>query len=138
MSSSALALILASVLLAQRAAPPTASYAAALSNEQAQTVAVVTGDRMHRQLKIKLVVAQQIAPDRDLQLWAVPKNGAPRSLGLLLLNGGGSENLTLPLPENATPQLAPLLAISLEPKGGSPNPQGPSGPILFKGPWVDL
>ena len=29
-----------------------------------------------------------------------------------------------------------LLAVTLEPKGGSPNPNGPTGPILYKGRWV--
>ena len=29
-----------------------------------------------------------------------------------------------------------LLAVTLEPKGGSPNPNGPTGPILYQGAWV--
>jgi anti-sigma-K factor RskA len=29
-----------------------------------------------------------------------------------------------------------VLAISLEPRGGSPDPNGPTGPVLYKGPWV--
>jgi anti-sigma-K factor RskA len=69
-------------------------------------------------------------------LWAVPKQGNPRSLGLVAVGANGS--LTLPLPANATPQNIPLLAISLEPKGGSTNPNGPSGPILLKGAWVQI
>jgi anti-sigma-K factor RskA len=32
----------------------------------------------------------------------------------------------------------PVLAVSLEPKGGSPNPRAPSGPILYKGGWVRI
>jgi anti-sigma-K factor RskA len=31
-----------------------------------------------------------------------------------------------------------LLAISLEPKGGSPDPNGPTGPVLYKGGWARL
>jgi anti-sigma-K factor RskA len=29
-------------------------------------------------------------------------------------------------------------AVSLEPKGGSLNPDWPSGPMLYKGGWVRL
>jgi anti-sigma-K factor RskA len=32
----------------------------------------------------------------------------------------------------------PLLAVTLEPKGGSQDPKGPTGPILFKGAWVRI
>jgi hypothetical protein len=28
--------------------------------------------------------------------------------------------------------------ISMEPKGGSPNPNGPTGPMLFKGAWLPV
>lgn len=31
----------------------------------------------------------------------------------------------------------PALAISVEPRGGSPNPQGPTGPVVFKGALID-
>ena len=54
------------------------------------------------------------------------------------LTCGGDGSLRLPMPANMTPQTIPLLAISLEPKGGSTNPNGPSGPILFKGAWLQL
>lgn len=134
MTSTALAIILASVLLTTEMNPPTASaaYVATLSDDQAQPIAVVTGDALHRRLIVKLLSNQSIAADKSLELWAVPKTGHPRSLGLLTGNG----SITLQLPENVTPQSTPLLAVSLEPKGGSPNPAGPTGPIIFKGFWV--
>jgi anti-sigma-K factor RskA len=47
-------------------------------------------------------------------------------------------SITLPLPEGTTPESIPLLAVTLEPKGGSPNPNGPSGPIVFKGAWLNI
>jgi anti-sigma-K factor RskA len=40
--------------------------------------------------------------------------------------------------KNATGDDVVMLAVSLEPKGGSPDPTGPTGPILYKGPWVKL
>jgi anti-sigma-K factor RskA len=140
MTSTALAIVLASVLLRSEMNPPAspaiyvATYVATLSDDKAQPIAVVTSDVVHRQLIVKVLAYPGIAADKSLELWAVPKAGYPRSLGLLAVNG----NNTLPLPENVTPQSSPLLAVTLEPKGGSPNPAGPTGPIVFKGPWVQL
>jgi anti-sigma-K factor RskA len=111
---------------------------ATLSNDQAQTVAVVSADANKRQLLVKLIGGQSLTPQQSLQLWAVPKQGNPVSMGVLAMEGAANGQLVLPLPDNVTPQTIPLLAISLEPKGGSRNPNGPSGPILYKGAWVSL
>lgn len=136
MVSTTVALILVSVLLTRLPEPgaPAASYVATLSNDQSQPVIVITGDAKRRQLTVKVVARQDIAPDKSLELWAVPKQGAPRSLGLVAANG----SVTLPLPENATPESIPVLAISLEPKGGSGNPNAPSGPVIYKGAWLQI
>lgn len=135
-ASTALATILVTVLLVRQpeTAMPNTSYVAMLADANAQPVAVITGDMQHRRLTVKVVAQQNIAADKSLELWAIPKQGAPRSLGLVAANG----SITLPLPANATPESIPLLAISLEPKGGSPNPNGPTGPVLFKGAWLQV
>lgn len=138
MASTALATILVAVLVTKQLEPaaPVTSYVAMLADDNAQPIAVVTGDARRRQLTVKVVMQQNIAADKSLELWAVPKpgEGPSRSLGLLADNG----TITLPLPENATPQSIPLLAVTLEPKGGSPNPNGPTGPIVFKGAWMQI
>lgn len=108
-----------------------ASYVATLSDERAQAVALVTGYPSRGELTVRILAPQAVAADRDLELWAVPASGAPRSLGLVARDG----SITLPLPEDANPDHAALLAVSLEPRGGSPG-AGPSGPILFKGAWL--
>jgi anti-sigma-K factor RskA len=66
-----------------------------------------------------------------LQLWAIPGQGKPVSLGVL------SDDAVLRLPA-AEAVLAPTaaLAISLEPKGGVPSEGGPTGPVLFKGALI--
>lgn len=136
MTSTAIAFILISVLLTKQPeqAGMAANYVATLTDDKSQAIAVVTGDVKRHQLVVRILSQQTIAADKSLELWAVPKAGNPRSLGLVADNG----IITLRLPENATPESIPLLAVSLEPKGGSPNPNGPTGPILFKGAWVQI
>lgn len=134
MASTAAAAILATVLLTRPPEPGAAMYVATLVNETAQPAMVVTGDPKRRRLTVKVIAGQAVAADKSLELWAIPKEGAPRSLGLVAEDG----TVTLPLPEHATPQNAPVLAISLEPKGGSPNPNAPTGPVLYQGAWVEI
>jgi len=136
--STTAAIILTTLLLSKQElsvpVTPVTSYIAMLSNDQARPIAVVTGDAQNGQLQVKLLAPQPIAADKSLQLWAVPKDGPPRSLGLLAADG----SVTLVLPDNATPQTVPLLAVTLEPEGGSPDPKGPTGPIVFKGSWLQI
>ena len=72
--------------------------------------------------------------DRTLQLWAISRAGKPRSLGILPDN----RSAELALDARAIGPDVMLLAISLEPKGGSPDPNGPTGPVLYKGAWTRL
>ena len=64
----------------------------------------------------------------------MPKSGNPRSLGLLADKG----SVKLALSSRAIGNDVALLAVTLEPRGGSPDPNGPTGPILYKGNWVRL
>lgn len=111
---------------------PQVQYVAVLSDDQSAASMLVTFDPKGRQLTLQRVGAYREAPDRSLQLWALPPGGAPRSLGVL----GTQHALHLA----ATPselQAVPALAISLEPKGGVPSERGPTGPVLFKGPLIE-
>jgi anti-sigma-K factor RskA len=110
------------------------SDVASLTDEQARPALVVTADRARGVMLVKVVGAAPLTAQQALQLWAVPRAGKPRSLGVL----GAGRELTLPLPAHALGDDVALLAVSLEPKGGSTNPDGPSGPILYKGAWVRL
>lgn len=129
-SSMLAALLLVAVMDERRA--PAVSDIATLTDAQSRTALLVLADRERQRLSVRLVETQPIAPDQVLQLWAVPQQGKPRSLGLL--QGGGQ--LSLPLTRQALGADVALLAVSLEPAGGSPSADGPTGPILYKGGWV--
>lgn len=133
LASSALALLLVAVVLTRTVDAPAISYVATLTDDKTQTALLVTADQRHRTLDVRLVSAAPVPADKSLELWAVPKSGAPRSLGVLAANGG-----RFPLGDKAIGTDVALLAVTLEPKGGSPDPNGPTGPILYKGAWMRL
>nr|WP_315468448.1 anti-sigma factor [uncultured Undibacterium sp.] len=131
------ALILLAVFVIKPLEPSIAPdlYVATLSDEQARPIAVISSDVKHHQILLRFVDKPVLAADKSLELWSISKEGKIRSLGVI---SDTAENnvlrITLPAEVNSdTPQ---LLAISLEPKGGSSNPEKPSGPILFKGNWL--
>jgi anti-sigma-K factor RskA len=132
--STSLAAVLMVVVLSMRAVDvPTISYVATLTDEKAQTALLLTADSRHQALDVRVVTSAPVAANKSLQLWAVPKAGNPRSLGVL-----ADQRTRLKLTRSALNADVMLLAVSLEPKGGSPDPNGPTGPILYKGNWVQL
>jgi len=131
----AAAAVAAALLLAvslQQLRGPTYDLVATLTDPQAQPALLVKADTGKRLLQVHIVGGAQVPPDRSLQLWAIPKKGSPRSLGVLGTEGRG----TFSLAPDAVGDDVVVLAISLEPRGGSPDPNGPTGPVLYKGPWV--
>jgi anti-sigma-K factor RskA len=93
-------------------------------------VLVASADRDGRFLTIKALATIDLAADRALELWALPEKGNPRSLGLIASSGV----VRVALRDGAASTLRdiPALAVSLEPKGGSPTGL-PTGPVLYSG-----
>ena len=109
-------------------------YVAVLTDAQGQTRGpeiLVTFDTQRQRLTLQRVGGYQEASDKSLQLWALPPDGKPRSLGVL----GDDKLLQLAASPDAVQQV-PALAISLEPKGGVPSERGPTGPVLFSGSLI--
>ena len=132
--STGLAAMLMVIVLTNRPVDtPNIAYVATLTDDKAQTAMLLTADEQHRTLEARVVTTAALAADKSLHLWAVPKSGNPRSLGVLASNRGSFK-----LAENAVSADVVVLAVTLEPKGGSPDPNGPTGPILYKGPWMKL
>lgn len=135
LTASAATLVLAVLLVMRTNAPADATQqVAALTDAQARTALVVTADTRHGRLDVRLARDVRVPDDRTLQLWAIDRAGKPRSLGIL----PGARGAELALDQRAVGPDVVLLAISLEPKGGSPNPDAPTGPVLYKGSWTRL
>lgn len=135
--STALAAAFALLLVIRPAAelPPPAAVAelhdlAVLSTDKAEAVWIVRSDGAT--LEFSGLSAVSVPVGRDLELWAIPAQGAPRSLGVVKLDGQGQArvSLTPALREKMAGGVA--LAISLEPVGGS-STGAPTGPVLYSG-----
>ena len=92
-------------------------------------VASVSGDG--RALVTRPLLPVSVQADRVLELWSVPPEGAPRSLGLISSSGAtviARDRLPASLLKGGTA----ALAVSVEPPGGSPTGT-PTGPVVYAG-----
>jgi anti-sigma-K factor RskA len=132
-SSFAFGLLLFFGIAPQRDAAP--SYVAVLADAQHQPIMTVRYTQGKGEVEVKIVQATDVAADRSLELWTLPKGAAPQSLGLVPASGTIKLKLAQ-LSASALPNI-PALAISLEPKGGSPT-GAPTGPVLYSGPLLKI
>jgi len=86
-------------------------------------------------LQVEPVNLASAPVDRSMELWAIPADGKPISLGLMPAGGKGKISLNESQRKLLGEPIA--LAISLEPAGGSPTGQ-PTGPVLYHGEVVTL
>lgn len=104
-----------------------------------QTLAVLGTDSAHplwrierrtqlAALTIRVVGPVQRVPGKAYELWALPRGGAPVSLGLL--PAGGTYERTLNSAQRAALLAADKVAVSVEPAGGSPT-GSPTGPVVI-------
>ena len=90
----------------------------------ASFVASITADG--RAMVTKPITTVSVSPDRALELWAVPAQGDPRSLGLISADG------TTIVKRGKVLENTAALAVTLEPPSGSPTGK-PTGPIVYLG-----
>jgi len=131
-TGAAAALLLVTVVLPwQKGA--TAAYVAVLSDPKTQKpVLYVSAPRNSRELRIKALDPAIQVSNASLELWALPRGGKPRSLGIVT---GERTLLQLASAADLTLSDVPMLAVSLEPPGGSKTGL-PTGPVLYSGPCV--
>ena len=81
----------------------------------------------------RLMVIPAVVPPADAahshELWLIPADGKPRSMGVM---PDGTMRVTIDEPMAGKLREGAMLAVSLEPAGGSPG-DGPSGPVLASG-----
>ncbi|MFI4966632.1 MAG: anti-sigma factor domain-containing protein [Caulobacterales bacterium] len=87
-----------------------------------------------------LIVTSLVTPGNDPahvhELWVIPADGKPRPLGII----EPGKTKAMPMPDNLLPSLAvgSALAVSVEPPGGSPKIDAPSGPIAAVGKLTQI
>ncbi|HDR9250365.1 anti-sigma factor domain-containing protein [Burkholderia vietnamiensis] len=134
-SAAALGLLAINVLrigeAPQRAAVGTPYMAATLARQDGVADWTATVDLRRATMVVVPANTPAIAADRSTELWLIPPNAKPISLGVFAPNAPAS----MTLPDAIVAQLGAraVLAVSLEPRGGSPTGQ-PSGPVLATGP----
>lgn len=134
----ALAAVLALVLV-MRPAPPAALPAApalrdlaVLSTDKAEAVWIVRARNDGKALEFSSLAGVSLPAGRDLELWAIPAQGAPISLGVMTVRNGRQAELALDGERKWKLAQGVALAVSLEPAGGSPT-GAPTGPVLYSG-----
>lgn len=80
-------------------------------------------------LMVKMVKPWKNSPDRSHELWVIPRDGGPRSLGVI--NSAADTEIVLSGLEAKLANGA-MFAVSLEPHGGSPT-GAPTGKVVCKG-----
>lgn len=115
-----------------RPAPSEAPLVAQLATKNSPISLVALYDARTGKLKLTPVAAtRQASEPKSLELWMIKGKEPPVSLGLVPQNGRGE--IIVPQDMRNAVESGTVLAISLEPRGGSPTGQ-PTGPVLAAGP----
>ena len=102
-----------------------------VADQQQRAVWLITTELTQQTLTVKTLSEQTLSIDQSFELWLiVSADSAPISLGLI--NEIGSTRLNLSAATSAQLANAAVLAVSVEPAGGSPN-ELPSGPVIYQG-----
>jgi anti-sigma-K factor RskA len=133
-ASALAAACLAALIYVGAVSPPRAPLVAQLDAEGGQTgfvAAVNTGGGSLTIVPAALLGAEQ----KSMELWLIPPGDQPHSLGLIDPN----RPVTIKVPQDLMSQVSKeaVLAVSLEPLGGSPTGQ-PTGPVIANGKLAQL
>lgn len=126
--ATAAALVLAVMLVQQPVPQPDARLSGAIVQaDVSDPLWLVSESQGDSGLLMRSVAASSAQAGKDYELWVVPEDGNPLSLGVVLVG----DTLQVELTDQARAMLneSRTLAISLEPEGGSPT-GAPTGPIL--------
>jgi anti-sigma-K factor RskA len=114
--------------VAQQQPETAVSHVAVLNNKSAHPVMLVAWDETHSTMTLHALGKVDLPAGRAMELWGIPASGHPVSLGMLPDSATGK----LPVGQQK-PESYDALAVSIEAPGGSPNPNAPTGPVVFTG-----
>jgi len=130
LTSFALAMAFGVTLFTPGTRVPEQPIVAVLAGPDAKPALIATMMRGERTLTVKVVGAAAVPAGKSLELWMLPKDLPPKSLGVIPDSGVG--RVALPAPPDVVLANVPALAVSLEVAGGSPT-GAPQGPVLYTG-----
>jgi anti-sigma-K factor RskA len=104
------------------------SHVAVLNDKATHPVMLVAWDETHSTMTLHPLGKVDVPAGRAMELWGIPANGHPVSLGLLPDSASGKLGAGQQKPESYA-----ALAVSIEAPGGSPNHNAPTGPVVFSG-----
>lgn len=123
------ATVLLALTLSLRPATPIAPELVAVLSTPEQVVKMVVEKSQEGALRVHMVRPWAAMEGTDLELWVIPADGKPRSLGVVPYDRDSDvrrANLEVTLSDGVA------FAISQEPRGGSPT-GAPTGPVLCSG-----
>lgn len=103
---------------------------ATISADDGKAMLMASIDSASGAMTLAPVAPMDMPAGRAAELWLIPEGGAPQSLGVIDPSHAGA--MTIPAAMRAGLSGQALLAVSLEPMGGSPTGQ-PTGPVVAKG-----
>lgn len=110
--------------------PVATPLVAALGNPKSGTKMVVSWNAAAQQLVLVVAGDMPSDPRHSHELWVIPHGGKPRSLGTMAATKQAHMQLAATLAELL--QQGATIAISVEPRGGSPT-GAPTGPVVASG-----
>lgn len=130
--AASLAIVVVNGHVAHHVSAPAARPMVAIIKAGGDVAAVANWDASSNRLLVS-EVKMPVVPSHDYQLWLIPANGKPRSVGVMpnapLMRLSFREPMSTALAGGGT------LAVSLEPLGGSPR-DAPTGPVVASGTLI--
>lgn len=117
--------------VAQQTPTPLFQTVAALSEQGGAPALLVTYDQATKKMRVMPVNVSK-RPGHSLELWVIAGKAAPRSIGMLR-DGGATAlgQMAIDMQQDN------IIAVSVEPEGGSPTGL-PTGPVIYSGKMVEL
>ena len=106
-----------------------------LTDEESKTAFLISRPSADAPIRAQAIAASVMTVQQAYELWLLPPDAAPLSLGLLNDQGGTILQPSAALSKLMQPGI--VMAVSIEPPGGSPT-GAPTGPVVYTGSILEL